>query len=75
MEALEQEEAWSGYRPATPDDLPIIGRSKMYKNLILATGHGSLGMTNGLITGKLVSQIVAGEQPLINIEPLRAERF
>jgi len=34
-----------------------------------------LGMTNGLITGKLVSQIVAGEQPLINIEPLRAERF
>ena len=75
MEALEQEVAWSGYRPATPDDLPIIGRSEMFSNLILATGHGTLGMTHGLITGKLVSQIISGERLSINIVPLRAERF
>jgi len=75
MEELEQETAWSGYRPATPDDLPIIGRSEMFENLILATGHGTLGVTYGLITGKLVAQIIAGEQPSIDLAPLRAERF
>ncbi len=75
MEELKQETIWSGYRPATPDDLPIIGRSEKFKNLILATGHGTLGMTYGLITGKLVSQIIAEEQPIIDLTPLRAERF
>jgi D-amino-acid dehydrogenase len=75
MEELEQEVSWSGYRPATPDDLPIIGRSEMFRNLILATGHGTLGITYGLVTGKLVSQIIAGEQPSIDLAPLRAERF
>lgn len=75
MEVLEQEESWSGFRPATPDDLPIIGRSEMFENLILSTGHGTLGLTYGLITGKLVSQIIAGEQPVIDLSPLRAERF
>ncbi|MCP4710962.1 MAG: FAD-dependent oxidoreductase [Planctomycetes bacterium] len=75
MEELEEEVVWSGYRPATPDDLPIIGRSGMYQNLILATGHGTLGMTHGLITGNLVSQIIAGEPPSIDLTPLRADRF
>jgi len=75
MEELEEEVDWSGYRPATPDDLPIIGRSGMYRNLILATGHGTLGMTHGLITGKLVSQIIAGKRPSVDLTPLRADRF
>ncbi len=75
MEALEDETVWFGYRPATPDDLPIIGPAPRYDNLILATGHGTLGMTYGLVTGKLVSQIASGEQPFIDISPLRATRF
>ena len=75
MEELKHEEVWSGYRPATPDDLPIIGRTERFKNLILATGHGTLGMTYGLITGKLISQIIAEEQTIIDLMPLRAERF
>lgn len=75
MEELEGEVKWSGYRPATPDDLPIIERNGRFKNLILATGHGTLGMTHGLVTGKLVSQIISGEAPLIDLRPLRAERF
>ncbi len=75
MEELEQTAVWSGYRPATPDDLPIIGRSEAFENLILATGHGTLGMTQGLITGKLVSQIIGEERPSIDLAPLRVERF
>ena len=75
MEELEQTADWSGFRPATPDDLPIIGRSEAFENLILATGHGTLGMTHGLITGKLVSQIIVDERPSIDLAPLRVERF
>ncbi len=75
MEELEQEAVWYGYRPATPDDLPIIGRSEKFENLILATGHGTLGMTYGLITGKLVSQIITKKKPCIDLTPLKAERF
>ncbi|MBC8504262.1 MAG: FAD-dependent oxidoreductase [Anaerolineales bacterium] len=66
---------WFGYRPATPDDLPIIGRSEKIENLIFATGHGTLGITHALITGKLVSQITGSEEPALDLEPLRAERF
>ncbi len=75
MEDLDGEVEWAGYRPATPDDLPIIGRSKKIENLIFATGHGTLGITHALITGELVSQIVGGEKTSIDLDPLRAERF
>ncbi|MBC8258084.1 MAG: FAD-dependent oxidoreductase [SAR324 cluster bacterium] len=75
MDELEDETVWSGYRPATPDDLPIIGRSEKYENLVLATGHGTLGMTHSLITGKLVAQIMANEQPSIDLKALSPERF
>lgn len=75
MQEQGEEVAWSGFRPMTPDDLPIIGRSGKYKNLILATGHGTLGVTYGLITGKLVSQIIAGEAPFVDLTPLSADRF
>jgi D-amino-acid dehydrogenase len=75
MTDLEVVEIWRGFRPATPDSLPIIGRSNVVENLILATGHGMLGMTHGPITGQLVSQIIANEPPAIDLTPLRAERF
>lgn len=75
MEALEQERAWSGFRPSTPDDLPIIGRSRRVENLVLATGHGMLGVTHGLVTGKLVAQIMTGESPMLDIAPFRPDRF
>ncbi|MCP4416981.1 MAG: FAD-dependent oxidoreductase [Chloroflexi bacterium] len=75
MEDLQETAVWSGFRPLTPDDLPIIGRTGTFTNLILATGHGTLGMTHGLITGKLVSQIIGGERPSIDLAPLSIERF
>ncbi len=75
MEHLEGELEWSGYRPLTPDDLPILGRSERINNLIFATGHGMMGMTYALVTGKLVSEIVRGEQPSIDLAPFRPERF
>ncbi|PCI21759.1 MAG: FAD-dependent oxidoreductase [SAR324 cluster bacterium] len=75
MENLELIELWSGLRPNTPDTLPLIGRSESFDNLIMATGHDVLGMTHALITGKIVSQIVANEAPVVDISPFRPERF
>ena len=68
-------EVWRGLRPCTPDGLPILGRLKDFKNLIVAAGHAMLGMSLGPVTGKLVSQLVCGEQPDVDMSPLRMERF
>ena len=72
---LEELELWRGFRPMSPDDLPLIGRSQAYGNLILATGHSSTGMTHGPITGKLVAQIIAGEEPDLDLTPFSPARF
>ncbi len=67
MTDLELLEIWRGFRPASSDGLPIIKRSNRFENLILATGHGMLGITHGPITGKLVSQIIANNPPDIDV--------
>jgi len=74
-EELEELELWRGFRPMSPDDFPFIGRSNSLHNLTLATGHGSLGMTQGPITGKLVAQIIAGHEPDMDLTPFSPERF
>jgi D-amino-acid dehydrogenase len=68
-------EPWSGLRPCTPDGLPYIGRSARRDNLLVATGHAMLGLSLGPVTGSLIASIVSGEQPAIDLEPLRPERF
>ena len=52
------EEFWYGYRPVTPDDLPILGESQ-YRNLTYATGHGRNGILLTPITGKLIADRIA----------------
>lgn len=47
--------AWVGHRPVSPDGLPYIGRTKKVRNLVVATGHGMMGVSLAPITGKLVS--------------------
>jgi D-amino-acid dehydrogenase len=75
MDEYELLEVWRGLRPLTPDGLPIIGKSRKWKNLIIATGHGMQGLALGPITGKLVAQLVCGETPSIDLTALREERF
>ena len=74
-EDLELLEIWRGLRPLSPDTLPIIGRSQKLSNLIIAGGHGTLGVSLGPITGKLVSEIVSHTTPSVDLNPLRMERF
>lgn len=49
---------WTGLRPATPSNLPYIGKSKI-KNLFLNTGHGTLGWTHACGSGKLLADIIS----------------
>ena len=68
-------EEWTGLRPMTCDDLPVIGRGPRWRNLILATGHGMLGITTAPATGRLVAEIACGREPHIDPRPFRPERF
>lgn len=56
---------WSGLRPATPSNVPIIGQSKL-PNLYLNTGHGTLGWTHACGSGKSVARIVSGLAPEVD---------
>jgi len=68
-------EEWSGFRPMTYDDLPIIDRAPQYENLIVAAGHGMLGLTLATGTGKIVCDMVYDQKPEINIKPFGIDRF
>jgi D-amino-acid dehydrogenase len=72
---MEIIEIWQGLRPCTPDGLPYIGRPRSYDNVIVAAGHGMLGISLAPATGKIVSQLAAGESPFMDLFPLRIERF
>jgi D-amino-acid dehydrogenase len=60
-----QAQFWTGLRPATPSNVPIIGRSKV-KNLFLNTGHGTLGWTHSCGSGKSIARIVSGLKPEVD---------
>lgn len=64
-----------GRRPLTPDTKPVIGTAPGVPNVILATGHGQLGLTLCATTGRLVRSLASGRQPNINLSPYRADRF
>ena len=52
-----------------------MGRVASAENVVLATGHGMLGLTLAPVTGRLVGEIVTGEEPSHELEPLRPDRF
>jgi glycine/D-amino acid oxidase-like deaminating enzyme len=66
---------WMGQRPATPDSLPVIGRSKQHRNVAYAFGHGHLGLTGGAITGRHIAGIIAGREADIDLSPFAIDRY
>ena len=57
-----QAQFWTGLRPATPSNVPLIGKTKL-GNLFLNTGHGTLGWTHACGSGKSIARIVSGLAP------------
>jgi D-amino-acid dehydrogenase len=63
--APEGAQFWTGLRPATPSNVPIVGRSKI-PNLYLNTGHGTLGWTHACGSGKSIARIISGLKPEVD---------
>ena len=56
---------WTGLRPATPSNVPLIGKTKL-PNFFLNTGHGTLGWTHSCGSGKSIARIVSGLAPEVD---------
>lgn len=56
---------WTGLRPATPGNVPIIGRTR-YRNLYLNTGHGTLGWTHSCGSARSLASIISGKKPEVD---------
>ena len=56
---------WLGFRPTLPDSLPVIGSSKINKNIIYGFGHQHIGWTLGAVTGKIINSICNDKIPNI----------
>jgi sarcosine oxidase subunit beta len=66
---------WAGLRPYTPDLLPIIGPVSAVPGLYIAAGHEGIGITEGPVTGLLISQMITGQTTALPVESLSPDRF
>ncbi|WP_153129930.1 D-amino acid dehydrogenase [Dechloromonas hortensis] len=62
LEVESEPEFWCGLRPATPSNVPFIGRTR-YGNLWLNTGHGTLGWTMACGSGAALADLISGRLP------------
>lgn len=67
--------SWAGLRPVTPDGLPIIGAEPELPGLWYATGHGRNGILLAGITGELISHLIVGTRPSVDVGPFSPQRF
>ena len=58
------ERVWFGYRPCTPDGMPVVGRLKHNPNIFIATGHSMMGISLGPTTGRIIRDLVVKNQPV-----------
>ncbi|HEY1139239.1 MAG TPA: FAD-binding oxidoreductase, partial [Lysobacter sp.] len=66
---------WFGWRPMSCDDVPIIGRVPGNDRVIVATGHGMMGVSMSAATGQLLADLMTGRDPAMDPAPYRPERF
>jgi glycine/D-amino acid oxidase-like deaminating enzyme len=69
---------WTGFRPATPDKLPLIGRWTSSETRVpgpwIAAGHEGLGITTATGTGEILAALITGEAPAIDPTPFAPNR-
>ncbi len=71
----EAVEHWYGWRPMTPDEVPIIGRTPRARNVFVAAGHGMMGLSMAPATAKLVTAMISGDEAPIDPAPYCPTRF
>jgi D-amino-acid dehydrogenase len=67
---LDQAQSWAGLRPATAQGKPILSDTP-YSNLFVNVGHGALGFTLACGSGRLIADLVAGQQSATARDPFR----
>lgn len=66
---------WMGPRPGLPDSIPAIGPLPGHPNILIAAGHGHLGLTGGPNTGRIVAALASGERVNIDLAAYAPDRF
>ena len=68
-------ERWMGPRPSFPDSKPVISGLKGEPGVLLAFGHGHIGLTLAAVTGRAIADMAAGRATVADMTPFRADRF
>lgn len=75
LESVGVKRVWSGLRPGSPDELPILGPAKGVQGYLNACGHFRTGILNAPLTGLVVSELAANKAVSFPIEPFLLSRF
>jgi glycine/D-amino acid oxidase-like deaminating enzyme len=75
LAALSALRTWVGFRPCTPDNLPLIGPWSASPGQYVAAGHEGLGVTTALGTARLLADRIVGREPEIDPSPYLPNRF
>jgi len=68
-------DVWTGLRPVSADDVPIVSKVRKYDNLFTNCGHGARGTMLSFSTGKLLSEIITNQKGFVNINDYSLDRF
>ncbi len=71
----QDEQEWMGHRPVPADSIPLIGEVPGMAGAYVGFGHQHIGLTGGPKTGRLLAQLVSGQQPNIDLAPYSPARF
>jgi glycine/D-amino acid oxidase-like deaminating enzyme len=75
LAALSVIRAWTGFRAATEDKLPVVGPCPGRPGIYLATGHEGLGITTSLGTAQLLADLIMNRRPAIDAAPYSPSRL
>ncbi len=71
----ERVKVWMGHRPSMPDGKPCLGYARGSPDIVHAFGHGHTGLVAAARTGRVVTDLLAGQAPEIPIAPFDPRRF
>ncbi len=72
--SIEGAEEWVGFRPSTPDSLPLVGEIGR-SGVFAAFGHQHVGLTGGPKTGRWIADLITGRKPNEDLSAFDANRF
>jgi glycine/D-amino acid oxidase-like deaminating enzyme len=76
LQQASLQNAWTGVRPMTVDERPILGPAPGVEGLMLNTGWGGMGIIQAPVAGELLADLIVGkEQPIFDVGPFLLDRF